>query len=215
MGRIIQMQGDPHHQTQRLLPWYVNGRLDADEAALVEAHLEQCAECQEELQSDRTLGSQISSLSMDVELGWAALRQKVDAAPRRRPASPLQVLRRPISIGWALAAQLAAAALILAVGLPDYFSSDGVSPDRPTYHALGAAPVAQTGNVVVLFRPDTSLRDVRAALVQADARLVDGPTASGAYVLHVAEGNRAAALKRLRAARQIVLAEPIGPVSQP
>lgn len=210
MGRIIQMQGDPHHQTQTLLPWYVNGSLDAHEVGLVEAHLEQCTECQTELRSERALGSQMASLPMDVELGWAVLRQKVNAAPRQQPMAPLlQVLRRPISVGWALAAQIAAAAVILAADLPAYLSPNGFSSERPTYQALGSTSAAPTGNLIVLFRPDASERGMRDMLVQTGARVVDGPTASGAYVLQVADENRATALKQFRAAHQVLLAEPI------
>ena len=47
MGRIIRFSLDPHQEAQFLLPWYVNGRLDADEQAAVETHLRDCRECQE------------------------------------------------------------------------------------------------------------------------------------------------------------------------
>jgi len=67
----------------------------------------------------------------------------------------------------------------------------------------------------VMFRPDTRDSDLRAALTKAGARVVDGPTASGAYVVRIAPANRAQALDGLRAMPQIVLAEPIDPGSQP
>jgi hypothetical protein len=40
---------DPiHRELELLLPWYVNGRLEADEARQVEAHLAACPACQKE-----------------------------------------------------------------------------------------------------------------------------------------------------------------------
>ncbi len=56
MVDIIRLHGDPHKQTQTLLPWYANGTLDADEVAVVEAHLSECAECRDELKSEQALG---------------------------------------------------------------------------------------------------------------------------------------------------------------
>ena len=61
----------------------------------------------------------------------------------------------------------------------------------------------------MLFAPDTAERDLRAALNRAGAKLVDGPTASGAYVVELSASQRAAALEHLRASRHVVLAEPI------
>jgi hypothetical protein len=47
------------------------------------------------------------------------------------------------------------------------------------------------------------------------ARIVDGPTASCAYVVRITPASRAQALDGLRSTPQIVLAEPIDPGSQP
>jgi hypothetical protein len=105
-------------------------------------------------------------------------------------------------MGWALAAQ--AACLVLTVGALVYETTK-----PPTYRALGAAPDSAAGNVVVIFRPDTREGDLRRILKDGGARLVDGPTAADAYVLHVPAQERAAALAKLRAQAQIVLAEPI------
>jgi superfamily II RNA helicase len=60
-----------------------------------------------------------------------------------------------------------------------------------------------------MFRPDTTERDLRAALVADQARLVDGPTAAGAYVLSVPGARRAAILTALRRRSGVVMAEPI------
>ena len=40
MGDVTRLHGSPHEQTLRLLPWYNNGTLPRDEAALVERHLQ-------------------------------------------------------------------------------------------------------------------------------------------------------------------------------
>jgi hypothetical protein len=201
MGRVISMPGDPHQQVQTLLPWYMNGTLDAGELAAVEAHLADCAECRER--------------------GWAAMRGRIERTPAPAPMPvpeehgnvvPLRRtwLQRSVPVRWALAAQAAAAVLIVGAGrlmLP-------VAAPEPLYHALGSAPRIAPGNMVVIFRPDTMERDLRGAMVASGAELVGGPTASDAYVLRVAGAQRDGALARLRANAHVMLAEPIDESTQ-
>ena len=77
------------------------------------------------------------------------------------------------------------------------------------YHALGSTVSGMDANVVVIFRPEVSERDMRQILRSSGARLVGGPTVSDAYLLRVAPTTRAAVVARLRQEREVVLAEPI------
>jgi hypothetical protein len=209
MADIIRLHRSPHERTQGLLPWYANGTLDPEEMALVEAHLAECAECRAELEFERVLAPQIASLSIDVEHGWEALSHKLDTTTPR--LAHVAFLRRRVALGWVIAGQLAAAA---ALGVAVYASLPSV-PTGQTYHALGSSAANEMGNMVVVFQPDASERDMRSALLETDSRVVDGPNASGAYVLRVAQGSRAQALERLRKMSQIVLAEPVDPGTHP
>jgi len=218
MGRVISMPGDPHQQVQTLLPWYMNGTLDAGEVAAVEAHLAECAECREDLVLERAIGQDMPGIPLDVERGWAAMRGRIERerSPVPEPVAVLQEptnvvplrgnwLQRSVPVRWALAAQAAAAVLIVGAGrlmMP-------VAAPEPLYHALGSAPQAVPGNMVVIFRPDTIEQDLRGAVVASGAELVGGPTVSDAYVLRVASPQRDTALARLRANVHVVLAEPI------
>jgi predicted anti-sigma-YlaC factor YlaD len=205
MADIIRLRGSPHEQTQELLPWYVNGTLEADESALVDAHLAECGECRADLELERALGRQVASLPVDAERGWAALADKLDTAlPPGLHSAPVALFRRKVTLGWAAAGQLASAALI--IGL---FVSQPSPPSEEIYHALGSSPGSASGNVVVLFNPETTEKEIRASLLKLEARMIDGPTAGGAYVLHVTEAKRGNALAALRASDQILLAEPI------
>jgi hypothetical protein len=213
MAEIIRLRGSPHEQAQQLLPWYVNGTLEPDEAAMVEAHLAQCAECRADLAAEQALSREVAALPLDVEHAWSTLSDRIEAAgPPRRLAEPVPFLRRKVAIGWALGGPFAAAA---AVALAIAVVPGAPPPAGETYRALGSAPTTAPGNALVMFRSDARDSDLRAALAKAGARIVDGPTASGAYVVRIAPASRALALDGLRATPQIVLAEPIDPGSQP
>ena len=97
------MDSDEHREVQALLPWYVTGRLDADEQAQVRAHVEACADCQAEVRTEERLEAEVARLPLDVERGWADMRTRLaaDAAPARRFRVPATWL------GWGVAAALA------------------------------------------------------------------------------------------------------------
>lgn len=192
---------DAHAQAQLLLPWRVNGTLEAGEAALFDAHLETCAECRADFEANLALREKYATLPLEPQ---SAVRQPIRArqASKIASASRFGFLGRA-SRSWAVpAAVAAAAAVVVFLALP----SDGQKDD---YHLLASDAGARHGNAIVLFAPDTAERDLRAALNRAGAKLVDGPTASGAYVVELSASQRAAALEHLRASRHVVLAEPI------
>jgi Putative zinc-finger len=215
-GNIFQMHSDPHRDVLAMLPWVVTGQLDAADTARVDAHLAVCADCRAALERERQLDCAIVQAPSTVDAGWADMRQRLDLD--RPAATPFHTLvggakannraswlRWPT--GWGLGAPLGFASLIaillLSVQMPASFT------------ALGNATPRATGNMVVIFRPDTSEAVFRETLRSSDARLVDGPTAANAYVLAVPAATRAIVLDRLRRAPQIILAEPVDAGRQP
>jgi hypothetical protein len=199
---IIRLNDDPHAQAQLLLPWYVNGTLSDAEAAQVARHLCECAECRDDLEMERALAGHVRTLPGAPDRGWAALKARVEgahAAPERKAA----LLGRRIPLGWALLAQAASIAVVASL----LIVTSGRAPQL--YRTLGAAPRPETGNLVVVFKPDASEAAMRSVLTRNEARIVDGPTTTDAYVLHVTPGRRTAVLAELKADRDVSLAEPI------
>jgi len=201
MGRIIRLHDENHWELQRLLPWYVTGRLDPAEHARVEAHLAACEECREELRFERTLADAVKTAPLDVDVSWRRMERRMKAEPPRRRLGPLA---SPWA-GWAVAA-----CAVVAVGVV-------AAQHAPAgqYHALGAPHAVTPGNMVVIFRPETSERDIRAALDDAGARIVDGPTGADAFVLSAPAAKRAGALAKLKARPNVVMAEPVDPGTAP
>ncbi len=215
-GDMTPMTPDPHQTVQELLPWYVNGTLEPQEAALVEGHLQTCEACRAELQTDRAMGALAASASSDVERGWAAMKARIEgeAAPRsigrsqraspraRRPSPPARLPAKRFG-GWPVAANAACLTIIAGVAL--VFAH----PPQAKYHVLSAPRPDLSGNVLAVFKPTMSEQTLRQTLRAAKARLVDGPTDADAYVLHVPAADRAACLAGLRVNGDVVLAQPI------
>jgi anti-sigma factor RsiW len=224
-GRIIPIHGDPHERIIALLPWFVSGRLDPAERAEVEAHLTSCPGCRAEERMERRLEAEVSALPLDVEHGWARMRarlaeptpaRRIGVGPRLAAAARRgdQSLRR--SRAWLIGSVTLQAALMLMMLAVIWPAARPASPVASAYHALSAGPTSPAngsaaGNVLLMFRPETPERALRAALAAGQARLVDGPTAAGAYVVQVPAERRAVILAALRGRAEVTLAQPIDP----
>ncbi|MBW8743378.1 MAG: zf-HC2 domain-containing protein [Sphingomonas sp.] len=206
MARILPFTTDPHRETRDLMPWLITGRLEPEEQARVEAHLAACEACSRELAGERALAGEVAELPIATGIGWAAMRDRLDTAARQAafvPLSPPAQRRWTVrKIGTMLAAQAALLAAAVTITLR-------VEAPTAPYHALGSAPAVMGGNAIVIFRPDARESDISRLLKANDARLVDGPTAANAYVLHLPVAGRTQALDRLRGDAAVVLAEPL------
>jgi hypothetical protein len=207
VGDLLQLR-DTHEQAQMLLPWRVNGTLEPGEEALLEAHLAECEECRRDLAANRALRELYAAAPVEERSEPFALPRA--RRTRQRPSGRRwEAMTRRARSGWGNAAVAAAAAVLaLAVFVVPAEREGG-------FRLLGADEAPLEGNAIVLFSPDTAERDLRAALEAAGARLVDGPTASGAYVVLVPREDRAEALAGLRALPQVVLAEPVDAAGEP
>lgn len=207
-----------HQDMQALLPWYAAGSLDDSEAARVQQHLRDCPECRAELAWQRRLIETAAPLpaGLDQERALARLMPRLDEAaaplaqPIAKPSPVAQALSRFASAlldwlrgpgdwkGWAIAAQAAVIVVLAANMLP--------ANPPPAYRALGSAPAAAP-DVLVVFKPEASVQDVQRLLKGSGARLVGGPTATGAWLLDVDLAQRPALLAALRADPAVELAE--------
>ncbi|HEX7984068.1 MAG TPA: zf-HC2 domain-containing protein [Duganella sp.] len=125
--------------------------------------------------------------------------------PAAPPLSPQRWWRtgaanQPAWLRWAVAAQW-----VLIVGLVALLARPDPAP--AAYHVLGNGVGGATGNLVVMFHPNTTERELRRILQAQGARVVDGPTVTDAYLLSVPEENRDSALQALRANPAVKLAE--------
>ncbi len=203
---------DPGHQAmQDMLPWYAAGSLQESEAARVQEHLRSCSACRRDLAWQRKLLETEPPLpaGLDAEKALARLMPRLDTAPSL-PATPATPLARLPGIlltwlrahagwqGWTLAGQFAVICVLAVLALP--------RNDAPAYQALGRGQAA-TPDVLVVFKPEARMQDVQHLLQAQGARIVGGPTVTGAYMLDVDEARHAQLLAALRGDPSVELAE--------
>jgi hypothetical protein len=198
----------PHDEAEELLPWYASGQLDEADRAKVDAHLSSCAYCRQQLALERQLIDEFRAMTLEVESGWARLRNRIEApAPARVASHPRPSM---FADAWAFLSRPAIATLA-AAQLAFVVVAGGalLSLSQPVYHVLGSAPAPSSANIIVMFRADATELDLRNALDAAHASIVGGPTAANAYLLHVAPAQRPAALAKLRSDDNVQLAQAI------
>ncbi|SFV00654.1 zf-HC2 domain-containing protein [Pseudoduganella namucuonensis] len=213
---IANEHANRHGAVRELLPWFVSGTLEGEELALVREHLEGCEQCREDVAWQQRLRAAPPSppSGLDPERALARLMARLE--PRENPApSPQAAAGWPAALAarwralwsggggwmpWALAGQGVLIAGLLVQLVPR---------DVQDYRALSSGAQPAAGQLVVMFNPDARVAEVQGMLQEHGARLVDGPTATGAYVLDVPAAGRSELVAALRASPAVRLAEPL------
>lgn len=196
-----------HDRAQQLLPCAP----DDAEFAAVQAHVEACAECQADLALHAGLRASVppADSAFDADRAFASLLPRLGQQPPRM--SIVTRWRGALAansawLRWTAAAQLAVIAVLAAMLARP-------ATDTGDYRALGSAP--PEGDLVLVFRPDTSEREMRRILQANGARVVDGPGVTGAWVLALPAEQPAGALARLRSEPAVVLVQSLAAGSAP
>ena len=184
MAQILSFEQTAHARCDRLLPWYVNGTLEPSERAEVEAHLASCDRCSAEFgraqEFARTL--QATDVDPDCDRALEHLLDRVEHRARPRAFAPrgraLPAWRNPAVLRRLAVAQ--ALVLALAVG----WIARPVA-DAP-YRTLSSESQGTGARAIVGFDSGSPEKEIRAVLLAAGVRVVDGPTREGLYVVETA-----------------------------
>lgn len=216
-----------------LLPWYATGTLDEHERRRVERflaeHPEQRAHLravEEELEGTVALNRALpgpSPASLDAILATVRSESRATVrAPAARTAPQDGFLSRTLgALGSWLDARsppvrgaAIAALMLLAVAQAGVIGTlvAPTAQDEPAFEVAtgdAVAPAART-DILVTFAPDASLAEVSALLRAIDARVVDGPRASGVWGLALSDAAAgeeavAEAIRTLEGRRDLVL----------
>lgn len=210
-GRLLPFDASTHAAVDALLPFYVNATLQGEELWLVEQHVRTCEKCQRELDWLRNIFADLATSSLRSEATCTvvgAQQRFEDDRIRRRWRTRIQDGLQTSTpwTRWLLAAQLAAIVI-----LGTLVATEG--RDNASYRTLGTpSPSAQLqDSIAVMFDPSTPESELRQIVYSVGARIVDGPTVTGVFLLEMPKERVEEALKTLRAERAVRLAEDLGP----
>lgn len=205
MPQPVDIDDKPHDEAEVLLPWYATGQLDPLERRLVERHLVSCSHCSRALGMEYRLMEQVGELAPEIDASWARLRARI-----RPTESMLDKAGRFAAAFWSGLSRPAAAVLVTAqLAIIMVTATMTMWLNVPRYHALGSAPPAHGGNLILMFNSAATEGDISKALKASGASLVAGPTSTDAYLAYVPSDRRQAALTELRSNQDVELAEPI------
>lgn len=198
--------------TDDALMAYLDGEADPARASEIEAALAADATLRARLETmaarDATVRAAFDGLLERPVPGALADRVRAAAAASGNVVTLDSRRRPPQRWAW-VAGALAAQAAMLAGAVLLLAPSRDVQAPQAAYRALSADPVAQSANVMIMFRPDTQEAALRETLASVEGRVVGGPNTAGAWLVRVPEGRRDEAVARLARRAEVRLAEPV------
>lgn len=167
---------DSEHHPDELLPWYVNASLSAFEQQQVESHLQQCGRCRGEVELLRAMRDSTKQTAEPApgEFAWQRLRRDIRQS---KTDTSIAANKRQ----WWMPSLAVAAVLTIAIQgvlLFNYSQQEGYSL---------AGHDLQGAIVQVKFNPDTTEKDIRAALQEVSGEIVTGPSAVGVYRIRLTD----------------------------
>lgn len=156
----------PNNSVSEMLPFYVNGSLDEDEAAIVRAAIRADANLALEEQELRALRDQVQEQQVGGSPGEMGLARLMRDIERSQP-TPL-VEKRTI---WASLAASAVTALAI-------FGWSQMTQDPVYVQASGPSEIE---GVEVLLHPSITMQELSDTLIDLELVIVGGPTALGIY----------------------------------
>jgi len=213
-GDVLHFTKSDHQRSIEALPWFLTGTLDGDETAAVEMHLQGCPTCRAELELERRLRDAYIAPIEDPN-HEAALTKLLPRLGPTAPSPPGWRLRFMSVLAGAGGPSPAAMGLVLTVQFAIAFvlgwTLNSSETDSAPFHTLASAdaPLAQRGDLIVVFDPTASVGTVQRIMLASGVRIINGPLASGGYVLTVPRRERAKALAFLRAQPTVSLVQPL------
>jgi anti-sigma factor RsiW len=179
-----------HRDTLDSIPWLVNGRIADEERRAFEEHLSECAECREELATQRRVQAAMVR-EPRVEYAPGVSLQKLwtrigddDAVEASSPRARMLSHVRQRAVHW-----LAAAVVVEAIGITLLAMLPRTQPPLaasapPAYRTVTTTDVLpQNAALRVVFAPSMALSDLNALLQQQHLEIVNGPSPAGVYTL--------------------------------
>ncbi len=192
------------------LPWFVNGTLDAAEAAEMQRYLEENPEAAKQLAAYREFSGAVSEewqTSPEDLPAFARLSDRIRAG-QRHPASTWWQRLAGWFGGGSFFPRLAGAAAVVTIAvqaaLLSVLHQDLARIEEREAQFRSTAGVAEVGPFIrVSFRPEAREMDTRMLLIGLGASYVGGPSQLGDYYVFVNREQADQAINHLRASHLV------------
>jgi hypothetical protein len=179
-----------HREIAGLIPWYVNATLVEHDRQRVEAHLENCAICREDLALERRIFARLNAETAIEYMPAASLKRfqaRLDAAQTLSPPPDGVVLAQPREKSLRrtlMAASVAVLAITSGVLMADRWLQFRGRVAAPSYRTVtDAAPRPRDEVIRAVFSPALTVVEMQAILEESQLKIVAGPTEAGVYSL--------------------------------
>src|SRR5450432_3056390 len=176
--------GLEHREAWALLPWYVNARLGDRDRRRIDAHLDACAPCREELRIQRQVHESLAGEGAVEHMPAASLKrlqQKIDALdPPPTATNALAVVgataRRHLPWQGMIAASMAVMAVALSVvAFVSWTQIARRARPADYYTVTAAAPRASHETIRAVFAPTMTVAELQSVLHEAQLKIIAGP----------------------------------------
>lgn len=182
---------------EELLPWYVNGTLNAEDRAWVENYLRENPQAQSELEWYRSLSQRMQqnapAVPATIGLGRALTLIRGD-----RPTIAERLSAFFGFAGMRPALVLAGLAIIAVQGGVILQMHNANEDDASELRSLKATVAKEGPMLKINFAPDAKEADIRHLLMSVQGRLAGGPGQLGDYFVIVPAGKEAAVADQLK-----------------
>jgi len=211
--------GSPEHrEISALIPWYVNSTLADHERNRVEAHVEICAVCRDELTMERQIFAGMGETAIEYmpAVSFKRLQARLDALQTQSEALDRRLARhvtRRITRSGLMAASMAVMAVTFGLLATDRWVQFRAQHAPPSYRTVTNSAPRPAGEAIrVVFSPAITLLEMQAILQESQLTIISGPTEAGVYSL-APESNRplSSSLALLRRHATVRFAEATGP----
>ena len=192
-----------------LLPWYVNGSIDAADRAFVDSYLAEHPDARAELAWYESLQTRMRETvpAVPATIGLERAMKKIRAD---QPTLAERIGAFVGVLGMRPAAALSVFAIIVVQGGVIANMMNRVHDDSLEIRALRAQTVEEGPLIKVNFAPDAKESDIRLLLVSVQGTLTGGPGQLGDYYVRVPAGKEATAAEKLKG-KPIVQAAELAP----
>jgi hypothetical protein len=179
---------DTHAEAWSLLPWLANGRVQPADREWVEAHLQNCAECRAELESQRRIAADMraageapATASADEQRSFDKLWARIEAAESAAPAAAHSIAaprRASRAVRW-----LAAAVIVQGFGLALFGLNAMRSSSSNDFRTVSTVEAVRPDapSVRIVFSPQASISSINTLLAHQGLTIVSGPGLSGNF----------------------------------